>query len=612
MFSKDFLKIYNEELHYLRKDGKKFAKEHPQVAKHLGVHSEGVVDPFVERLLEGTAFLSARVHERLDQEQPEIALQILSRLAPFWHAPTPSMSAIAISPDLTYPQWQKKTVIPKGSHLLMSDKSLGADTVKFTTACDLTIEPITITEASYTAIASNDLPNNVKKQINDGTSYLSFTLSTKKVVPLNKINLDPLTLTFTSNDVASNKLITLLLNNTLRIALWGKKGNSICSKILEKGAISLIGASDDDALLPVALGEIPGSRLLKEYFNAPFRFFGIKVAGVSDFLKNFESEDEFEIVFVLDKRQIQLIDLINKDDFRLFSVPIVNLYEKRCTPIFLDHTKTEHAVIVDKFNTSRYLIHHLINVQGILDNGNIINFSSLQFDAKYQDEQNRAIYAIRRKHNDFFQKNTNANLPREDLYISLSQGYAQDDIREIGNLSINALVCDRHFNPALLQSPQLTFDVALPIDQIELLRHPTTPVKTPNISLAWQVLQRLSVNPLSYTKDQIENNVEMFRDWLMLFADKDNPSHMKRILSLTKVAISHYFERYSGAGPIAWTRGISAELNLKSEYHSDNGVFLFGRILHYALSKYCEFNQSMKVDLYIDDYLTSSFGEVDE
>ena len=44
----------------------------PKVAGRLRLSAETVDDPIVERLLEGVAFLAARVQHRLDDELPEI------------------------------------------------------------------------------------------------------------------------------------------------------------------------------------------------------------------------------------------------------------------------------------------------------------------------------------------------------------------------------------------------------------------------------------------------------------------------------------------------------------------------------------------------------------
>lgn len=58
-----FNKYYQDELSYLREMGREFSQAHPDAAPYL---SEAGADPDVERLLEGFAFLSGRIRQRLD------------------------------------------------------------------------------------------------------------------------------------------------------------------------------------------------------------------------------------------------------------------------------------------------------------------------------------------------------------------------------------------------------------------------------------------------------------------------------------------------------------------------------------------------------------------
>ena len=46
---------------HLRELGGEFAREFPKIAARLGLEGMEVADPYVERLLEGFAFLAARV-----------------------------------------------------------------------------------------------------------------------------------------------------------------------------------------------------------------------------------------------------------------------------------------------------------------------------------------------------------------------------------------------------------------------------------------------------------------------------------------------------------------------------------------------------------------------
>ena len=61
---------YEEELRFLRKMGADFARQHQEVADGLRLEPNRCDDPHVERLLEGFAFLAARVHRRIDDPQP--------------------------------------------------------------------------------------------------------------------------------------------------------------------------------------------------------------------------------------------------------------------------------------------------------------------------------------------------------------------------------------------------------------------------------------------------------------------------------------------------------------------------------------------------------------
>ncbi len=53
----------------------------------------------MERLLEGFAFLAARVHLKIDDEFPEITEALLSILYPHYVRPTPSMSVVEMRLD---------------------------------------------------------------------------------------------------------------------------------------------------------------------------------------------------------------------------------------------------------------------------------------------------------------------------------------------------------------------------------------------------------------------------------------------------------------------------------------------------------------------------------
>ena len=85
----ELLYYYERELDYLRKSAAQFAEKHPKVASRLVLEPTKCEDPHVERLLEGFAFLAARVHSKLDDEFPEITEGLLSIVYPQMVRPIP-------------------------------------------------------------------------------------------------------------------------------------------------------------------------------------------------------------------------------------------------------------------------------------------------------------------------------------------------------------------------------------------------------------------------------------------------------------------------------------------------------------------------------------------
>lgn len=601
MNDSQFLDFYNEELFYLKEIGKEFARDNPQVAQYLGMHSEEIQDPFVERLLEGTAFLSARVQQKLSNEQPGIAIQMLSRIAPLWYTPTPAMSMISIEPDLTFPQWNEDLSLKKGSPVIIKDPSLGEYGANFVTSRDIELQPVVIERATCSVVPPQYLPESIVGYFNDSLSHISISFSTKYTLPLQELKMDPFILTVTGDLVKSNLILHNIFVDSLRILLWAKSDNHVYSKEIDLSAISIFGAKQEDSCLPEAYGELPGGRLLREYLNFPAKFFSIRVDGVEDFLKQIPDSYEFEMFFIFKNRNLNLIDSVSKSNFRIFATPIVNLYKKRCDPVLLNNLNYEHHVVVDRHNPNLFKIHHLTEVVGVLPDGSDVIFSPLYMDATYDMQENRCGYSTRRRrtrNGPIIYKNN--DLHADDVFITLSSGDTNIDLDQISSLSVVAYVLDRNLNPKLLQDPKLSLQKSLPITNIEMLQNPSRPVDLPAMKMAWDALQIVSENPLKYTYPNTKNNASLVKNWLYFFANKSEPAQLSKIESINEIVLKPCYTRYFGNGPITWARGLEAQVNLLSKNHSDKGAFLFGVILFHALTAYCQVNQKLNFFLSID------------
>lgn len=185
-----------------------------------------------------------------------------------------------------------------------------------------------------------------------------------------------------------------------------------------------------------------------------------------------------------------------------------------------------------------------------------MQFSSLHGHARFDDDDKMAGYSIRRRR-DFTDKNhqKNSPLPHDSLFIALSPGTSGIDIDHVKSLSIEAMVCERHLIPSQLQHPEFKLEIALPVGQIEMLRHPAKPQGVPNIDQAWRALQLIANNPLRYALPDVTDCSPLLKDWLSIFCQHEEASQHKRITSLTHASVAHNFERHTAPGPIAWSRG---------------------------------------------------------
>jgi len=186
------LDLYNRELAHLRAMGAEFAKEFPKIAGRLGGLDEfqPCQDPFVERLIEGFAFLAARVQLKLNAEFPRFTQSLLETIYPHYLAPTPSMCTVQFKPDLDESGLADGFLIPRDSSFYSTLGKTEQTRCEYRTAHDVTLWPIQVNEANYYTreLASLEIPNlsNVKAGI-------KIRIQSTAGLSLSELKLDSLT-----------------------------------------------------------------------------------------------------------------------------------------------------------------------------------------------------------------------------------------------------------------------------------------------------------------------------------------------------------------------------------------------------------------------------------
>ena len=86
------LPYFERELSMLRRGGAEFAARYPRLAGSLQLRGETCADPHVERLIQASAFLNARVAKLLDDGYSGFTEVLLGMLYPHYLRPMPSCS----------------------------------------------------------------------------------------------------------------------------------------------------------------------------------------------------------------------------------------------------------------------------------------------------------------------------------------------------------------------------------------------------------------------------------------------------------------------------------------------------------------------------------------
>lgn len=315
-----FNPYYQEELAYLREMGKEFAAAHPAVAHML---ESGGSDPEVERLLEGVAFLTGRVRQKLDDEIPELFQSMMSLLWPHYLRPVPSTGILQFQPAME----QLNGVIPVARGVEVESIPVDGTACRFRTCYDVDLAPLEI------AAVSLDLPMAAAPQ-------LRITVRAAGKIPLSRLPLRRLRVYLADEPIRASTLLLWLRRYGTHVELRNPANQR--SMRLAHETIAPVGFSRDQGILPYPSHSFLGYRLLQEYFTCPAKFYFLDFTGLEK-LANLELSDRFEIIVPFSRRPEDTLR-VERDSLRLFCTPIVNLFKHSADGIRVDHTRTQYRV----------------------------------------------------------------------------------------------------------------------------------------------------------------------------------------------------------------------------------------------------------------------------
>jgi type VI secretion system protein ImpG len=592
-----FLRYYSQELAHLREVGGEFAQDYPKIAGRLGLDSFECADPYVERLLEGFSFMAARVQMKIDAEFPRFTQHMSELVYPHFLAPTPSMAVVQMQPDPTNPALQKGFVVPRGS-AMRSVLGKGDNTAcEYRSAHALTLWPIEIFEARFFTHGGNQagvgtqLPSAVKAGIRLRLRSIGAAF---KDLPL-----DRLCLHLRGADDLPVRIYEKLLGSVEGVLVTPVGRPATWHSLLPRTALQPLGFDESEALLPSGKRTFQGYRLLQEYFAFPQRYQFVELRGLQAGLRQC-LDKEIEITILLNRGDAQLEKTLDSSHFALHCTPVVNLFQRRADRLNVSGEQLEYHVLVDRTRPMDYEVFQIESVTGYGSGPEAERafqpfYTARDIGALHQD---KAFYQIRREQRVVSQRQRRDG-PRSsyigsEAFISIVDAAEAPYSSELRQLGLSVWCTNRDLPlsmPIGIGKTDFILDAGAPVTALRCLAGPSVPHPSfAEGSVAWRLLNQLSLNYLSLLDSDPERGAVALREMLALYCHPADLNSQRQVEGVRSIASKAVTRRMPSPGPITFGRGIEITVTLDDAAFEGTGAFLLGAVLSEFFAQYVSIN----------------------
>jgi type VI secretion system protein ImpG len=604
------LNLYETELRYFRESSVEFAQAFPKIASRLGLDGNEVADPYVERLIEATAFLSARVGLKLDAEFPRFTGHLLDVVYPHYLSPTPSMLIAQCHPELEDAALANGPTMPRNSGLRARQTSGQSTYCEFRTSQDLRLWPVEVKRAQYFSFAP-DLNLHLHPRARDIRGGLRFVLHATAGLTMDQIALDELVLHFGGAEDVAWQLHECVLGKPIGVLVQpiGPSGLLPGRMVtLPPSVVQPVGFDDTEALLPATATGFAGYRLVQEYFAFAQRLQFAKIQSLRTALASMATS-EVEITVLFSRGDAALEKLVTADNVQLHCVPAINLFPKRLDRVAVSDGVSQFHLVPDRTKPQDFEVHSVVEVigHGKSENGGAV--PEQPFLPFYS-----AFHGSRHAHPAYF---TTTREPRMQSQKQRTQGHRSSHIgsevfmqlvdpqeapysSSLRQLAVTALCTNRDL-PLLMplgRGNDLDCIDSFPVSKVTVVRGPSRPVSpVVNQGLGWKVIDHLALNYLSLSEGNGDQAAAALREMLMLYAMHADESRQTQVSGLLKVRTKPVARRLPMPGPIAFGRGLEVTLEVEKMAFHGHSAFAFGAIMAQFLNRHVNVNHFVETVL---------------
>jgi type VI secretion system protein ImpG len=543
-----FNRYYQDELLYLRELGEEYARAHP-VAAHM-LAGPGA-DPDVERLLEGFAFLSARIRQKLDDELPEVTHGLMALLAPHYLRPVPSSTIVEFQPILA--ALRQSRTVARGIEI--QSVPVEGTPCRFRTTSEVVLSPLSLEE--------------VRMESAPGRSSLVLEFRLWNQVRPENLDLRRLRL-----HLHGDPGLTYPLYHELRTRVaeaWAARLPADAAGPRLPLRLEPAGFAEEEALLEYPARSFSGYRLLQEYFALPQKYLFLDVTGLER-LAEITPGDRFRVVIDFD-HALPAALRPGREEVRLYCTPVVNLFPHEADPFHIDRTRSEYRLRPSGKDPFHYEIYSVDGVTASVP-GDPVDHEIPDFYSFVHPpaEAGRVVhYSVRPR--------ASVVDGRTDTYLAFVDAPGAPAILDAETVNVR-LTCTNRRLPEGLRAG----DIQVPTDSSpEFVRFRNLSVPFPSLpapldgDLHWRLLSHLALNYLSITRIEALRGVLSLYNFQTLRDAQAARANTRRLQGIT--AITSEPEDLLVKGSLV--RGTAIRLEMQEDHFAGAGdLYLFASVLN--------------------------------
>jgi type VI secretion system protein ImpG len=569
----ELLERYRDELLFLRRMGVKFARAYPRIARRLELGDGPCPDPHVERLLEGVAFLTARIQHNLEGELPEITAGLLGYLYPHFVSPVPSMAIARLSPADDGAGMTSGLDVPRHTKLFV-ETSFQARTCRFRTAYPVTLWPLKVEEVRMESTNAYDFLTG--RGYGNVQSVLRVKLRSL-AAPISKLAPEKLRFHLYGEQSTTGLLYELLTCNLLHAVCLPDGRKPIRGQNPKPATVRPVGFEADEDVLPTPPHGLRGYTLLQEYFAFPEKYLFVDVEG----LTTDEAEETLDLLFLITTTPRRRLSL-SADAFQLGCTPIINLFEKVSEPVQLDHRRFQYKVTPDARWERTTEIH---SVRGVTDSlsleGEGLVIAPL-YSLTHPATEEVVYWDARRR------PSGSPDIPGTDLWMSFVDEGLEHRLPPVRTLRVHALCTNRDLPTHMDQGERLYVEEG-PHCVVECLTRPTAQLTPPmQGETLWRLISHLALNHLSLPDG--EGATEALREQLRLYEFTSPISIEPQILSIQQVRRETVALRADQGAWRGFCRVQRITMRVDEERFAGFTPVLLGYVLHHFFGLHASVN----------------------